>query len=700
MKTVSLKSVTAIFTSVALLMGMVATPGVVREEKVYAASDCVIDVSKSYQLIRGFGGINHPEWTGKDLSSSQRQTAFGNGSNELGMSVLRVYVNEDKNQWYKAVDTAKACIAQGGIVFASPWHPPAELCEKFTRTYKTWNGTTVTQPNQKRLRHDKYAEYAKHLNDFVLYMRSKGVDIYAISVQNEPDYAEEWTWWTSDECTEFLANYAHVIDTKVMSPETFQYANKDYYTKILNNQKAFANCDLFATHFYGTQRSQMDFPALESSGKEIWMTEVYVPNSDADSADRWPEAIKISENIHNGLVVGNMSAYVWWYIRRSYGPMKEDGSISKRGYCMAQFSKYVRPGSVRISATETPDTGLLVSAYKDDGKVVIVAINNGSGTPVQHFSLPGVNITNVDRYRTSANENLAKTSDLECKDGGFYATLPANSVSTFVITASNVENDGSQSGNQDTSQPITPDSNGYYIHDTFEDGWGDWEGRGAEIKSSGRIPFEGTEALLICDRTDSWNGAQLALSKSTFVPGKAYSFSTVAAVSETDGTENLCMTLQYVDTNGDTRYSRIATAKAEYVDTYVQLANTKFVIPEGASDMRLVIETESQTSNFYIDEVIIAKEGVEIKEDIKVPDVPNNDDNNNNNIVYGDLNKDGAIDITDITLLSLFILGDRVPSDEQKLAADVSYDGNVDLADLAHFKQYISKDSVVLGPGK
>ena len=182
MKTVSLKSVTAIFTSVALLMGMAATPGVVREEKVYAASDCVIDVSKSYQLIRGFGGINHPEWTGKDLSSSQRQTAFGNGSNELGMSVLRVYVNEDKNQWYKAVDTAKACIAQGGIVFASPWHPPAELCEKFTRTYKTWNGTTVTQPNQKRLRHDKYAEYAKHLNDFVLYMRSNPVVGYEVKV--------------------------------------------------------------------------------------------------------------------------------------------------------------------------------------------------------------------------------------------------------------------------------------------------------------------------------------------------------------------------------------------------------------------------------------------------------------------------------------------------------------------------------------
>ena len=74
---------------------------------------------------------------------------------------------------------------------------------------------------------------------------------------------------------------------------------------------------------------QMDFPALENCGKEIWMTEVYVPNSHANSNNIWSEAIQVSENIHNGLVVGNMSAYVWWYIRRSYSPMSEDGSISK-----------------------------------------------------------------------------------------------------------------------------------------------------------------------------------------------------------------------------------------------------------------------------------------------------------------------------------------------------------------------------------
>ena len=209
-----------------------------------AASACVIDTQKEYQLIRGFGGINHPEWTGADLSDSQRQTSFGNGTNELGLSVLRVFVNPDKNQWYRAVETAKFANKMGAYVFASPWEPPSSIASKGDGTY---------QGGKVHLNKSNYGAYAQHLNDFGTYMKNQGVDLFSISVQNEPDYAHDWTGWTSDETTDFLANYGHLItSTRMMSPETFQYTNKDYYNKILNNSKAFANTDVFATHMYGT----------------------------------------------------------------------------------------------------------------------------------------------------------------------------------------------------------------------------------------------------------------------------------------------------------------------------------------------------------------------------------------------------------------------------------------------------------------
>lgn len=356
-----------------------------------------------------------------------------------------------------------------------------------------------------------------------------------------------------------------------MSPETFQY-NKEYYNAILNNPKAFANIDLFGTHFYGTSRANMDFPALEKCGKEIWMTEVYVPNSEANSNERWPEAIQVSENIHNGLVVGNMSAYVWWYIRRNYSPLNEDGTISKRGYCLAQYSKYVRPGDKRIEATEQPADNVLASAYKnDDNQVTIVAINQGTTSYSQEFSLEsGETIVDIDRYRTSANENLAKTLDLEHDTSSFWAQLPGESVSTFVVTLD---------GEGKAPEPSV-DEDGYFFHDTFEGDTFEWNGRGsASVTLSGRTAYAGKESLLVQERTASWHGAYKNINAKTFVPGNEYSFSVDVMFLDGDVSEDTFkLTLQYINENGDTKYKTIATAST-IKGSWAQLADTNFKIP-------------------------------------------------------------------------------------------------------------------------
>lgn len=66
-------------------------------------------------------------------------------------------------------------------------------------------------------------------------------------------------------------------------------------------------------------------------------------------------------------------------------------------------------------------------------------------------------------------------------------------------------------------------------------------------------------------------------------------------------------------------------------------------------------------------------------------------------VVYGDMNGDGAADLTDLTMLSVYLMKKSGFTDAQLLAADVQPDGIVDIADLARFKQYVSKDKVVLG---
>ncbi|KQO16659.1 carbohydrate-binding protein [Paenibacillus sp. Leaf72] len=443
----------ACLTALPLVLTVPAPP------KVSAASDAVINLSAEKQLIRGFGGINHPAWIG-DLTAAQRETAFGNGQNQLGFSVLRIFVDGDSNNWYREVPTAKRAIEQGALVFASPWNPPSSMIETFNK-----NGDTAA----KRLKYDKYAAYAQHLNDFVTYMKNNGVNLYAISVQNEPDYAHDWTWWTPQEMLRFMKeNAGSIQNTKVMAPESFQYL-KNMSDPILNDPQALANMDILGAHLYGTSVNNFAYPLFKQkgAGKELWMTEVYYPNSNNNSADLWPEALDVSHHIHSAMVEGDFQAYVWWYIRRQYGPMKEDGTISKRGYNMAHFSKFVRPGYVRVDASKSPETNVFTSAYKGDNKVVIVAINKGTSAVNQKFVLQNGNASTVSSWVTDSTRNLAAGSSINVSAGSFTGQLPAQSVTTFVAELGSGGGSGSgttyeaETGTTLTSSAVETINSGY-----------------------------------------------------------------------------------------------------------------------------------------------------------------------------------------------------------------------------------------------
>ena len=648
----------------------------------YAAA-CTVDPGKTYQTIRGFGGINLPEWqainlpsgTTADMSAAQIQKAFGNGEDELGLTILRIYVSDDSSQWKTAVPTALAAQKLGATVFASPWYPPASM-------RSNGNGSKY------HLNNNQYADYAKHLNSYIKYMEGEGVKLYSVSVQNEPDYAQDWTGWSTNELVTFLADYGDKVtegtNAKMMSPESFQY-RKETYNAILNNQKAFANTDLFGTHFYGTSRNDMNFPALENCGKDIWMTEVYVPDSSSD-ANTYPQALQVSENIHNGLVVGNMNAYVWWFIRRKYSPMKDDGTISKRGYCMAQYSKWVRPGAVRIDATESPENNVLVSAYKNtDGTIAVVAINKGSGQASENFSLKNTAIKSVKAYRTSSNENIKDVGSISASNGSFNAQLPGNSVTTFVVDTGS----GSTTPDPVTTDPptttppaqTTTDPDGYIAHYTFENGDEDFTGRGGASVKTATEAYAGSKSLLCSGRTDSWNGAAHAL-PSACAAGGTYSFSAVVKYTSGSATDTMHFTLQYND-GSSTSYKKIATETVPKGD-WVQLANANFEIPAGATDCTIYIETDSSTNDFYVDEMIIAKSGTAISGPKAAK------------YAIADVNGDGFTNAVDLSLAKAGMLKGSFASAGAKKGADVTQDGDVTKDDITWFVKYLTKQETTI----
>ena len=394
----------------------------------------VIDMDSVHQYIRGFGAANIVLWR-PDMTDSEIETAFGTGDGQLGFSILRIMVEQDTSRWILSVHAAKKAQAMGAIIIASPWYAPDALTEIF--------GTYV------RVRNDKYADYASHLNSFNSFMARNGVTIYGISVQNEPDMLKNWTGWTANDMLRFVRDYAPaIVGTRLMAPESFHF-DHSYSDPILNDSLACAHTDIICGHLYGGGLGS--YPLAGQQGKEVWMTEYLL--GDNNSGNNWSWAMQLAQNITD-VMKAEMNAYVWWTIIRYYGPIGDGekalspqdpnerypakGEVTKKGYVMSQFARFIRPGYYRIESTVSYAliaTGLSVTAYKDPvtSKIVIVAVNSNSDPKTFVFRFKNKSFTTtLTPYYTSVYEDCQKGTDFTVTDGSFTINLEPSSITTFV----------------------------------------------------------------------------------------------------------------------------------------------------------------------------------------------------------------------------------------------------------------------------
>jgi glucuronoarabinoxylan endo-1,4-beta-xylanase len=387
-----------------------------------------VDFDSLHQIIRGFGAANIIPWR-PDMTDSETETAFGTGEGQLGFTILRLMIQPDNSQWNRNVSTAKKALDKGVLIFASPWDPPSNMLE-------TVNG-------QKRVRHDMYKEYAAHLDAFATYMSNNGVPLYAVSVQNEPDYGD-WTRWTADEMFTFVKENAQDIGARVIAPESFQF-RRNMSDPILNDSVACANLDIVGGHIYGAGLAA--YPLAEEKGKEVWMTEHYTESQ--HSANTWSLAINVAVEMQR-VMEANMNAYVWWYIVRYYGPIGDGekntsypneefarkGVVTKRGYIMSQFARFIRPGFYRVESSVNPTSGGVdITAYRDpsSSKVVIVAINTRTTQVETVLRIQnGAMMTTLTPYTTSEFRNCEKGNDFNVTSDKFTLTLDPSSITTFV----------------------------------------------------------------------------------------------------------------------------------------------------------------------------------------------------------------------------------------------------------------------------
>jgi glucuronoarabinoxylan endo-1,4-beta-xylanase len=366
------------------------------------------------QVMQGFGCatvFNPPNTT--PITNEEFDRLFGSGSGQVGLNILRIRVAADDAWRATELNYAKAAMQRGARVMASPWSPPPRM-----KTNNNLIGGSLIA--------DSGANYAKYLNDFANYMAANNAALYAVSVQNEPDITVtyESCEWTADQMRLFLRNHGHLItSTKLMAPESFNN-NLNYVNNILGDDVAAANVDLVGGHIYGNGIIENDL--AKNKNKEVWMTE------HLDEDITYNGALNTAIEIHDCLTKANFNAYIWWYGKRFYGPIGQDGMVTKRGYIMSHFARFVKPASVRIGTSSNSVSGVYISAFKNGTKKIIVTINNLNTVVNQTIKVQDAIATDFMPYTTTSGTNVVLGTKITATNNSFVYSLPAYSITTFV----------------------------------------------------------------------------------------------------------------------------------------------------------------------------------------------------------------------------------------------------------------------------
>lgn len=370
------------------------------------AQTATINVTANQQTIDGFGFST--AWT-PAMTAAQGNVLFGTGSGQLGFSLLRIRIDPNES-WGNEPSNASTAHSHSAKVLGSAWTPPAS--EK--------NNNSVICGD---LLTSQYANYAAHLSRAVTAI---GLDY--VSYQNEPDWCPNPGYESSNptptEILNWMINNAPSVGKPIVAPESLNF-NDSYSDPILNNATAASHVTIIGGHFYGNG-NYVHTNAL-NHGKHVWETEHYINGTDIGTA--MTVAKEISDAMNN-----QFSAYFWWWIMPGDPASFINGtSVDYRGYVMGQFAHWVRPGKVRCSATYNPQSNIFVTAYHNNG-LVIVALNTGTSAVNQTFTIQNASgITSLTPIQTGgpSNRHMTQLTAVSVANNTFSYSLPAQTVTTF-----------------------------------------------------------------------------------------------------------------------------------------------------------------------------------------------------------------------------------------------------------------------------
>jgi len=382
----------------------------------------VLDTTVTFQYIDGFGAaltgssaflINQMNTTAREaLLTDLFDPAKGIGLNYLRISIgssdfsIGTYsycdtpdINsfdipqQDKTDLLPVLKLIKK-INPTIKILASPWSAPAWMKNNNSMYGGSLKGAAV------------YNDFADYFVKYIKAFKAEGINIDAITIQNEPmyetgGYPTMKMLWTEQNVIirdylgpKFVANG---IDTKIIIWD-HNFDMSYYPVNILNDPITRKYVAGTGWHGYGGSASAIDAVQVQHPDKDVYFTEQSGGGWNTDT--RMGNMFWYMKEFLMATVNRGSKNFLMWNLalNEKNGPttttggcqncrgvvtIKTDGSYTRNEeyYLLGHFSKFVRLGAVRINNTSTNwPGGLTVSTFMnaDGSKVAVVLNRSGS----------------------------------------------------------------------------------------------------------------------------------------------------------------------------------------------------------------------------------------------------------------------------------------------------------------------------------
>ena len=290
-------------------------------------------------------------------------------------------------------------------LFMSPWSPPA-----YMKTNGNMNHGGKLKPEYREL-------WAQCYTKFIEAYRKEGIDIWGVSVQNEPKAIQKWDScvYTAEEERDFVKNYLGKKMDELGAKILFWDHNKervmDRAMIMLSDEEAAKYIYGLAFHWYsGDHFEQLEmFNRLYPEKKLVFSEGCY------EYSKGQMDTYKIGEKYAHDMI-GNFNNYCnlfcdWNLVLNEKGGPNHVGNfcdapimadtendridIHESYYYIGHFSKYVKKGAKRIGSSKWTSDLETVAFKNPDGSIVSVVLNRTGDDIPFYFRLNGELIESV-----------------------------------------------------------------------------------------------------------------------------------------------------------------------------------------------------------------------------------------------------------------------------------------------------------------